>query len=1224
MKPECQSLIVSCSFCYKEFPTQENLNRHVSQSAQCRLISSRPDIASVVHLKPSNSKSSPRIVHIQYGTPKKPNSTSCSQDPVPSSICFSSLYESADESSDSNVCSKPPNRNHQDYFFFYLEKADEQMESLFETNTTLLARIVPSSDTSSSPNGRTRYGSKYDDYILQKVNESESLSILVSEDGYELNKFCPLSIHVRIWIDSIIDIIDADKDRGDEEFCLAPWNIPSSPKLYERYEYLKRTEVWHCLRAHIKIFNIQGDMMLCLDTVPSGVNDLSSLEGENDSYSHVQSPRNEAQNASSVNNLDNATGSDTSLRPESNSQTESIRSIVNSTVLGNNSAYLTQSVPPPYASCLLKQEARARLEHQNGEMFTSRDKAYLDLFSILQKGSIPIHVFDDVQKWALKHAHTLAESGTTTRSTFLRDLRIKVYGYAVGSCALQPSTTTITLGSGTQIQVTKFPFTSSLVSLLLDKDLMKEENLLLNRDDPFSLPPDDTMLGDVNTGNWYKATWRKLCTTPRRDILLNLIGFSDETVTDKFGKQSLHPFLVTLGLFNRATRNLAHAWINLGYIPKLESGTKTKPQDMHDIYKYLMSEIKFLQTQGGFHWDLDIGGRTYPIVFKVAIQFIIGDCEGHDEICGRKKGHSLEMKGLCRDCDCLPSQADNPEHHCEFIKASVLQSASEEDLAERGFHHIQNAFYDLDLGSTEGGIFSATPPEHLHQISGLTDYLFSHFKSILSGSTRNYFDSVMKQIYENFHRQSERNLHSFLPFRAGIFVQTSGLSSREKVARIFALYNILHVPTAFENMATTNRMRKDPDSGRNISIGAIGYPLTVKWMKLLEAMLVFDAWMRSPEHDPIDIRGDIDYNDTTSLSWPWTFNSPCMTSCRKFMHLYKEMVKRTEGTGLKLTKFHQILHHVRNISEHGSLLNVDSGRPESTHKSMTKDPSKKTQKRTALLESQTAIRLSEDILVRDVKSSFCNQEEVDNDNVRNYKSHLGSRFNLEVFPLGRNRFEAHLKWLGKAQETQLESDMCQSLIQRLFFHIGVGGCFHMSSIVSGFTEYRPYDGVIFRAHPDYMIKPWYDWAMIKWSDDDDDDDFVPARLRLFLDFSQATLMSDEEHQDFCRESRLNSRQPASVAFDNEPYPYLDNGKWALIQSAVDDVDNHQVSRNKPSMKMSKRFKLERNFRLVPIECISDVAFCVLHDPTEENEDDLTGYILKPKDEWTNAFPTYFD
>ena len=1215
---ECRSWIATCNFCYREFSTQESLNRHIGQSAQCRLVSSKPDIASIVPLKPRLSKSSAVIIPIQSSTSKKQSTTS--HDPVPASICFSAMYESPNDSAESSISSKPPHPNDRDYIFYYLNMADEFVDNLFQTNSILFARIVTESETTLSPNGRTRCGSKYDPYILQVAEQLQEFSGLFSVDGFELHKSCPFSIHVRIWIDCIIDAIDADQDRGRQDFCISPLAPPlSSPENKARRLLLKRTEVWQCLQAHIKIYNFEGEMKMCLDTVPSQNHDHSSLEGENTSIRNTQHLANESAND---------TDSDISQSRESSTQSlitihaSSIQDSVNNSQSYSGSFH-TLVTPPPYATMMLKQEARSRLEHQEDEIFTSRDQAYVDLFSILQKGSVPIHIFDDILKWSFNHSRTLEQSGITTRSTFLRDLRLKVYGYPIGPSALLPSSTSLTLGSNRIVSVTKFPFTSSLVSLLLNKDLMSDENLLLNKDDPFLLPPDDTPLGDVNTGNWYKASWLKLCTTPRKDILLNIIGFSDETVTDKFGKQSLHPFVVTLGLFNRATRNLPEAWINLGYIPKLENGSKSKPQDMHDVYKYLMSEIKYLQSEGGFHWDLEIGGKSYPIVFKVALQFIIGDCEGHDEICGRKKGHSLQMKGLCRDCDCLPSQSDNPDHNCHFFKSSDLQTASEEVLAEQGFHFIANAFYDIDMGYNPGGIFSATPPEHLHQMSGLTDYLFTHFKSSLAGSTRNYFDSVMKQIYTNFHRQSERNLHSLAPFRTGIFVKTSCLSSKEKVARIFALYNILNIPKAFENMATTNRMKRDTESGSNISIGPIGHTQTLKWTNLLEAMLVYDAWMRNPEHDPKDVRGDIEYSNSHSLTWPWTFNSPCMQSCRKFMHQYKDMVRRTDGTGLKLTKFHQILHHVKNISEHGSLLNVDSGRPESTHKSMSKDPSKKTQKRTTLVVSQTATRLSEDVLVRDAKASFCKQQVHGNVHLnRKCKEHVGSRFNLDVTSLGGNRYEANLNWTGKSQATELDSDMCQALIQRLFFHFGVGGCFHISSMVKGFTEYKPEDGVIFRAHPDYMIgSPWYDWAMIKWTDDED---LVPARLRLFLDFSEATLMSDEEHREFCRETRLNSRRPTSVLYDDDHYPYLDNGKWALIQSATDAVDRSQISFNKPSLKMSDRFKLERHFRLVPIECISDVAFCVLHDPSEDNEDDLTGYILKSKDEWTNAFPTYFD
>ncbi len=1200
---ECRSHVQTCLKCFKDFSSPESLNRHLGQSPLCQLEVQKPDLASIVPYKASKSKTSPVIIPVQSSVSKRSKNV---PEDIPQSISFSALHESQDDP-DSDYPLTPPNYTKYDYHKYYLQKTDEYVDYLIGDKGTLIARINPHTIQVPSPNGRNRCGSAYDSYILRVVQETESVLELLGVDGIAVTD--SFSQQVYDWIQSIIDAIDTDFERENNDFILSPDFTDAPPSLQIGFDRMKIDEVWKFLRAHIKLYDENGQLKMSLDTIPSRNHDLSSFEGEQ--LSSVQGRNLNFDDSRSSSSVD----ASTVLVVDSGTHTASIA------LLGTQSTVGIEEPPP--ATLMLKDEATARQEHQASEIFTPKDSAYIALFDLLQNSGVPIHLFDDVLQWASKYGMVLQDCSPSTRNTFIRNLRLKVYGFTQGPSALMPFSDEIALGSGSTISVTKFPFTSSLVSMLMNQDLMRDENLLLNPNDPFSLPPEDCLLGDVNTGRWYRDTWSKLCTVPKRDVLLNLIGFSDETVTDKFGKQSLHPFSITLGIFNRATRNLAKAWTNLGYMPRFENGSKDKVQDVHDVYKYLMSEIWFLQTQGGFHWDLYIGGRTHKVVFKVAIQFIIGDCEGHDEICGRKKGHSLVMKGLCRDCDCLPSQADDPDHECHFLKSSALESESEDELAERGFHHITNAFYRIELGSNPGGIFSATPPEHLHQMSGLTDYLFAHFKSTLSGPTRKHFDTVMQQIYANFSRQSQRDLHTLTPFRNGIFVKTSCLSSKEKVARIFALYIVLHIPSAFEHMATTVRMKKDTDTETNISIGPIGYEDTLNWMCLLEAMLVFDAWMKSPLHDPRDIRGDV---DDDQLSWPWQFQSPCMTACRKLMHLYKKMVKRTEGTGLKLTKFHQILHHVKTISEHGSLLNVDSGRPESTHKVNTKDQSKKTQRRMSTLSQQTAIRLSEDILVRDAKSSFVKHDDVSQPHDRRSSQFVGSRFHLNVTPLGRNCYESRLNWLGTPSETHLDSDMCQSLTQRLFFHLGPGGCLHLNSLVKGFTEYKPEEGVIFRAHPDYLVgKPWYDWALINWSDNDDDSTvLVPARLRLFLDLSEAHLMSDEEHREFCREYRFNRSRPARMPMDNEPYPYLDNGKWVLIQSAEEAVDESQENCNKPSMKMSSRFKLERNFRLVPIESISDVAFSVLHDPSESSEDaDVTGFVLKSKDEWRDAFPTYF-
>ena len=163
------------------------------------------------------------------------------------------------------------------------------------------------------------------------------------------------------------------------------------------------------------------------------------------------------------------------------------------------------------------------------------------------------------------------------------------------------------------------------------------------------------------------------------------------------------------------------------------------------------------------------------------------------------------------------------------------------------------------------------------------------------------------------------------------------------------------------------------------------------------------------EHDPSDIRGNITHEKELQIA---NFNSPAMTAIQSFMHLYKECVERTTGTGLKLTKFHQLLHNCRTISEHGSLQNVDSGRPESTHKVMSKDPARKTQKRKASLIEQTAKRLSENAVVTDAKSIFtkisCDQEVGSKISMK----YSGSKFHLDLVSLGFDTYQININWRG--------------------------------------------------------------------------------------------------------------------------------------------------------------------------------------------------------------------
>eukprot|EP00978_Attheya_sp_CCMP212_P016571 scaffold43586_cov39-Attheya_sp.AAC.1 len=62
-----------------------------------------------------------------------------------------------------------------------------------------------------------------------------------------------------------------------------------------------------------------------------------------------------------------------------------------------------------------------------------------------------------------------------------------------------------------------------------------------------------------------------------------------------------------------------------------------------------------------------ISGICIKLLFKFAIAFVLGDCKGHDVLCGRYTSHKILM--LCRDCNC--SLSDDDDHTVECVMRKV-------------------------------------------------------------------------------------------------------------------------------------------------------------------------------------------------------------------------------------------------------------------------------------------------------------------------------------------------------------------------------------------------------------------------------------------------------------------------------------------------------------------------------------------------------------------------
>ena len=152
-----------------------------------------------------------------------------------------------------------------------------------------------------------------------------------------------------------------------------------------------------------------------------------------------------------------------------------------------------------------------------------------------------------------------------------------------------------------------------------------------------------------------------------------------------------------------------------------------------------------------------------------------------------------------------------------------------------------------------------------------------------------------------------------------------------------------------------------------------------------------------------------------------------------------------------------------------------------------------------------------------------------------------------------------------------------------------GGCLKHDSVVTGFTEYK-LGGDIYRCHPSYRGgEEWMDWAMIRW--DNEEVEMVPAKLCMFLNLENSMLMSDSEHEVF----REMFDYDDDDIDDPNSYFYLSRTKWVVIQSCLSENEEgtHVKNEYRVDTKLGKRYYLEKQWRLLPIESIAAPASCIV-------------------------------
>ena len=891
--------------------------------------------------------------------------------------------------------------------------------------------------------------------------------------------------------------------------------------------------------------------------------------------------------------------------------------------------------PHPDTNILIdiREEQKELSKHFSKLSFHQSDELMIDLFHILKASNAPLILFDRIIEWVKVHEHCFKDTGTLglfKRKRFIRDLNRQLYRKRI---MMKPKVQRVMLSSRRTTSVVTFSMREKILQMVTNPTTFHSGNLLLNPLDPCSAPIDTGYYGEVNTGTWHRDAMAKECTAPNH-ILMPFCHFIDGLKVDKYGKLTVEAILSCCLWFNRKARNRAANWWVHGFVQdqKLFRDQQDyirddRAQDYHDMMAKIFQEMREIRDNGGIRLTLNLDGRSFDVIAIPVIQFIIGDCKGNDLLCGRKGGHSLKMKGLCRDCNIEPQEGDetclDTELLCSFIKKSDIEGKSKEETEALSYMNLHNAFSKMSIGGCDRGIFGATPAEILHAIQlGMCEYVAESLDVLFTDASLDIISYTVVGIYHNSHRQSERNLPGIGPFRQGL-MSIKSLKAKERFARVYCIYLALQNSYCIKSLCKKRLKKRDCHQDGNPPM--ISRDFLRRYCAVIEDTILFHEWLKQDEF----LKSDFVISENEH-------HSRAMGRIKSYLQAFKESIVR-KGNGLKTPKFHQMLHLVDYIIRHGCPMNYDGSRGENFGKTKIKDNAKLTNRQRDTLNFDIGLRLCEEDIVDQVStiyyrnmgkwpSKYCNDTDIVNDCMApvanadssdsRYKMNVEFEYEADNPNINQDTFTVTLDWGGptKTPMVSYPREMLVRLAIRLFVGTAnIGGKVRPDQSIPGLTQVKR-QGVIYRAHPCHSKKgSWYDWAYFDWGGFDS---FIPARILMMLDLSNVAIEYEPDvHPDHNMENAPEIR-------------HLSQEIWVIVLAAECPLASvNQISDDHFDSSINKRIKLndDNDLWLVPLNALKGPCFVVENkDYTSGTYDknavtDNTAYVVDPKQKWPNAF-----
>ena len=842
------------------------------------------------------------------------------------------------------------------------------------------------------------------------------------------------------------------------------------------------------------------------------------------------------------------------------------------------------------------------------------------LLSTLKKKRAPLDTYDEIMDWHHREAgninsrQQLKDLGDEHKS---RDAMLKFLTDRYNMEAKQPTEINIRLPhSKARVKLTRHDAWDCIESLLTDPRITDDDYNFPNND-PFWVPQYPRRIGELHTGLAYYRAHQKYITKPNQ-ILFPILLYIDGAITGQMQNLPITTLKMSPGILTMKTRDKSLAWRNMGNVavvgkasshgsdlyaatghmdaedPDLtddedypidpEHSTTEKSQDFHAMLACLLESYKDVQ-KNGFIWDFRYRGKTYwDTEFVPFIMFIKCDTLEGDLLCGSYTSRMEGVSQLCRYCCCPTGETDlvkvnYPEKTVEMI--SLCRETNDlQRLKGLSQQNIKNAFHDIRFGPhTTQGVHGACPSEMLHAVLlGMFKYcrecLFEQIGP--DSQLAKDINGLAQKFGEAFGRQSDRDIPK-CQFKRGI--QKGKLMAKEYRGILLVIAALLRSEKGRELLGTNKNFET---------------PTQIKdWTVLIELMLQWEAYLN---------RYEMHMKHVFKLD----------KKHRYLMYVMKSVADRAAGMGLKLTKFHILVHMWKDIRAYGIPLEHDTGSCESLHKD-TKAAARLTQKNETTFDYQTTVRLDEFLLIDLAVDELYTKRAM----WRYYErpetepppppppprppATGGKNINVFLHDSGPGPFYS----MGKGKEAKIpaKEKSWDSCVIRFLWHLQSKLSIKNMSILTQHTR----NGDIFRGTPEvYGKRHWRDWAMFDWGGQDG---VLPGHIWCFVVIHDLPDVGDRE----LRHGGID----------------LEVGTFAVIESATWLDEENEIVQSEIFVPIRKEVKVKQNatrgwkrqFYLADVEAIQRPC-CVI--PNIGGGDGVEFFVVKNRGEWANMFESWLN